>query len=1025
MPSKSRRKSNLGTKPSTFGLAASGSRRQSITPMWSSAVTTQEARTHEETIALRQEVEASFDHHQASQYKKILRNFFLFLFFLNPVFVVFDYYSRMGTEEDRAENADDFYRIVAFRFGCLAPLCIVILCFLASNWYKRNPDLLTIPVTMMGISLVAYIILSKVTNDRAGIMILYCCFVSNFTPLRSRQLMICNYLICTLVVLSLFVLKEKANMVNAVTSIILLICCNGLITFTSFKREKGLIENMIQDKHLQQHQKELKAEEKVSENLLCSMMPKFLIEQLKARQSESEVLAEDYKEVTVLFSIIDNFSNLATKLNPQGVVHCLNIVFSHFDHLLDKYENKVHKVETVGEVYLTVSGAPGRSESHGVDAGNFALAMMAQMPMVRQEIKDKLKSLGSDSSLANIVDKLHIKIGLHTGPIVAGVVGLRNPRYKLFGDTVNTSSRMESTSEPGKIGCSDSYRDKFVNQADPNGVEDHFVFEKRAKFQGLGPMGHIQGLGLGIGKKTNSMRLTAVAPGRTKKRKSNAGRISNAGLLRAQQQIHAGDGGMGMGGGGSAAAAADGGGGGGGGGGGAGGGQGPTMMGTAGGVSGGMAGTIGGGGGGGGPGSGPGGVVVGGGGGDLSGAMGVGVGVDEASLYQGTAIESISGDAEMHYRELLAQLRESQKEVRLIDGGGAESKEEVDGVKAELSSFEFELRRHDVLRLKMTKHQAPELPISQALWILFGPNPKLFGTRLGSEDEAAYEASYRARHYYDFVQTQQLYTVMWMVLLGIVTICDYFLSRHEDAADYCNYDCFSKTRLLLRLAISLPALFVYLLFLQTRAFFKYQGYSTYFVFLLVGMCEAGCSAASRAPGYELLALLIMCQYSFSVLSYSSRIVLGLSQALLFAVIVIMFKPWGETRSPLDVFWPEIFLFGFIGFFAISGIREEMIERVRHNNALTMKVQDMKLNQEKEKTSALLHNLLPSSVVDELRSGRSLIADYYQQVTVLFTDMKNFTLYSSNVTCGELVTFLNAMYSRFDQHSVSERVNELA
>jgi class 3 adenylate cyclase len=936
--------------------------------MWSSVVQPEDNLDDSQRKELLREIEGKFDHHQADKFRRILRYGFVFLFFVNPLFVVSDYSQRMATEEDRKENADNFYMVMAFRFAVLMPLCIFCLMFLRSSLYRRRPNLLLGPIFIVGVCIILYIILTDLKESRAGLMILYCCVVVNFTPIRSFHLMASNALLIIGVLASLVV--QSSQVVELVTSVILLLCCYTVLSITGYQRERGQIENLLQDNHLQQHQKALVAEEKVSENLLLSMMPKFLIEQLKMRTSDSEVLAEDYNTVTVLFSIVDQFSNLAVKLNPNGVVHTLNIVFSHFDHLLDKYENKVHKVETVSEVYLTVSGAPARSETHGIDAGNYALAMLAQMPMIRQEIKDKLKSLGSDPTIMTLVDKLNIKIGLHTGPIVAGVVGLRNPRYKLFGDTVNTSSRMESTSDPGRIGCSDAYRDKFVND---KGDEEHFEFEKRPKFQVKGK-GMMQTYFLksvkkesfgATGRQLSMQKVIGTVPGgghqllglvgknfSTKSFAKGAKNKANkaASSLAVEQPMDFDDGG------------------------------------------------------------------------DFD-------AVEEEGLHTGTAQpESISGNAELVYRELLGKLRDSQRDFRqqekeggstnVLDVVVGDDEESIPLYKKELEAFQFEIERHDTLRLKMLKNPVPDLSMAQQLWILFGPDPKMFGTRLGTEDEAAMEASYRATHYNQWIYNQRRLTGLFMVILAVVTFADWFLSEEEDSDQFCDKDCFTKYRMMLRLAISLPSCSLYLVFTFSKSFFHYQGLSTFITFLIVGACEAGCAAASRDPRYELLALVIMCQYSFAIMSYSSRMMLGLIEALFFAVAVIQFRPEGEVRSATDVFWPEVFLLAFCAVFAVPGFREEMINRVRHNNALAMKVQDMRLTVEKEKTSALLHNLLPSSVVAELRNGRTLIADYYQQVTVLFTDMKNFTLYSSKVTCGELVVFLNAMYSRFDLHSVS-------
>ncbi|XP_067947353.1 guanylate cyclase soluble subunit beta-2-like [Watersipora subatra] len=179
---------------------------------------------------------------------------------------------------------------------------------------------------------------------------------------------------------------------------------------------------------------ELENEKAKTDRLLHEMLPKRVATQLKQGKT---VEAEKFGEVTIFFSDIVTFTNIASASTPMEIVGMLNSLYAKFDELSSIHD--VYKVETIGDAYMVVCGVPEPSADHAVRVADFALGAI----MAAQNVKSPATG-----------QPLQIRVGLHTGPVVAGVVGVRMPRYCLFGDTVNTASRMESHGVPECVHCS-------------------------------------------------------------------------------------------------------------------------------------------------------------------------------------------------------------------------------------------------------------------------------------------------------------------------------------------------------------------------------------------------------------------------------------------------------------------------------------------------------------------------------------------------------------------------------------------
>nr|AAI37869.1 Gucy1b2 protein [Mus musculus] len=175
----------------------------------------------------------------------------------------------------------------------------------------------------------------------------------------------------------------------------------------------------------------LAIEKKKTETLLYAMLPEHVANQLKEGK---KVAAGEFETCTILFSDVVTFTNICAACEPIQIVNMLNSMYSKFDRLTNIHD--VYKVETIGDAYMVVGGVPVPVESHAQRVANFALGMRISAKEVMNPVTG---------------EPIQIRVGIHTGPVLAGVVGDKMPRYCLFGDTVNTASRMESHGLPNKV----------------------------------------------------------------------------------------------------------------------------------------------------------------------------------------------------------------------------------------------------------------------------------------------------------------------------------------------------------------------------------------------------------------------------------------------------------------------------------------------------------------------------------------------------------------------------------------------
>lgn len=189
------------------------------------------------------------------------------------------------------------------------------------------------------------------------------------------------------------------------------------------KKKMEMTKSMVQD---------LATERGRCSDLIHSMLPPLIASRMLAGET---VLPETFAEATVLFTEICGFAELSTSYAAMDIVDLLNDLYCVFDEVVLGYD--VYKVETIGDSYVCVSGVPKLNPNHACDITKLALHFQQAIKLVRMKNYPEFE--------------LKLKVGIHSGPLVAGIVGCKNPRYCLFGDTVNTASRMKSTAEAKTI----------------------------------------------------------------------------------------------------------------------------------------------------------------------------------------------------------------------------------------------------------------------------------------------------------------------------------------------------------------------------------------------------------------------------------------------------------------------------------------------------------------------------------------------------------------------------------------------
>ena len=210
--------------------------------------------------------------------------------------------------------------------------------------------------------------------------------------------------------------------------------------------QNRLLEEKVAERTLELADKNeiLNMELQRSEQLLLNILPYETAQELKM---SGKAVARYYPDITVMFTDFKGFTHIAEKLSPEQLVQEIDEFFTAFDLIMEK--NGIEKIKTIGDAYMAASGLPAVNETHALDMVNAAVDIIEYM-----EVQKQIR-------IAANRPVFDIRIGIHTGPVVAGIVGHKKFAYDIWGDAVNLASRMESSGEAGQINISQATYDRI------------------------------------------------------------------------------------------------------------------------------------------------------------------------------------------------------------------------------------------------------------------------------------------------------------------------------------------------------------------------------------------------------------------------------------------------------------------------------------------------------------------------------------------------------------------------------------
>lgn len=331
--------------------------------------------------------------------------------------------------------------LLIIRFGIVIPILLIFLAFSYTAYHKTVYDwasslsLITAGVGVMAVQ--ATVDVSGFATFITSLIIVVICAYT-LARLRFGTALITGWILFTIFIFSALALRTTNNLVIS-------------IAFLAVSNLVGMISAYFTDQYMRRdflQRRMLEQERQRSEKLLLNILPTPVAERLK----KGDLIADSFEDASILFADIVGFTQWAGQKKPEQVLAALNIVFSHYDKLVEEFG--LEKIKTIGDAYMVVGGVPVVQPDHLFSIASLALKMQETMK----------------NSIDINPNGFAIRIGIQCGPVVAGVIGSKKFIYDLWGDTVNTANRLEFSGESGRIQVSKEVYERLKND---------FSFEER------------------------------------------------------------------------------------------------------------------------------------------------------------------------------------------------------------------------------------------------------------------------------------------------------------------------------------------------------------------------------------------------------------------------------------------------------------------------------------------------------------------------------------------------------------------